>query len=427
MPTFTYKSLSSPGSAAIDAPDRASALRELTRRGVVPTSIESVRTSPAAAAASEFAAKPRTGNPASDSAAAPQPAAGAINSSVFSGVSRSEMAMLIRELATGLAAGLPLVPSLRTIERQTKKPRQRAMMNHLITQVEQGRSLADAATAWGKPFGDLTINMMRAGEASGRLPEVLTQAANLLDRDLKLRRSVMGATLYPLILLVLISLAVVIVVTLIVPSVLKNLPGGAVLPLPTRIVQGLAAFVAGYWWAIILAVVLATFGWIRLYADAAFRLAFDRALLHIPILGRLLRDVAVARFTRTLGTLTNAGIPILTSLRVTKGTLGNKAMEQVVERVCEQITSGKTIAEPMEQSGYFPPMLVQIVNMGERSGKLDEMLGQAAGAFEDRTETSLKLFTTALPPLLVVILACVVGFIVMSILLPLLDAQEAIR
>jgi type II secretory pathway component PulF len=145
------------------------------------------------------------------------------------------------------------------------------------------------------------------------------------------------------------------------------------------------------------------------------------------VLGRLLRDVAVARFTRTLGTLTSAGIPVLTALRVTKGTLSNRAMEGVIDEVCEQVAGGRTIAEPMERSGFFPPMLVQIVNLGERSGKLDEMLNQAAGAFEDRTENSVKLFTTALPPVLVMVMAVVVGFVILSILLPILQMQEAIH
>jgi type II secretory pathway component PulF len=151
----------------------------------------------------------------------------------------------------------------------------------------------------------------------------------------------------------------------------------------------------------------------------------DTTLLRLPLLGRLLRDVAVARFTRTLGTLTSAGIPIIAALRVTRGTLGNRAMEGVIDDVAEQVAAGKTIAEPMERSGYFPPMLVQIVNLGERSGRLDQMLSQAARAFEERTEQSVKLFTTALPPLLVVGLACVVGFVVMAILLALLQVQDA--
>jgi type II secretory pathway component PulF len=422
VPSYAYTTMRGGSAATIDAPDRASAVRELTRRGQPPISLEQVAGSDGelAPAPSPTAARPKAGG--SNIAFGPAARSGSLRG----GVSRAEMAMLIRELATGLAAGLPLVPALKTIARQTRKERPKAMLSHLIEQVEHGKSLADAATSWGKPFGDLIINMMRAGEASGRLPEVLTQAANLLDRDLKLRRSVLGATLYPMILGVLISMAVVVVVTVIVPNVLKNLPAGTKLPMPTRVVQGVAHVVRNYWFLILGGIIGAVVGWVRLYADPVFRVKFDEFLLRVPVLGRLLRDVAVARFTRTLGTLTSAGIGILAALRITKGTLGNKAMEGVVDRVCDQIAAGKTIAEPMEQSGYFPPMLVQIVNMGERSGKLDEMLGQAAGAFEDRTETSLKLFTTALPPLLVVVLACVVGFVVLSILLPLLEAQEAI-
>lgn len=408
MATFSYTTAGAAGSATIEAPDRATAVRELLRRGQTPLRVEAVAHPDAAPAEPPTAVR-----------AAPNRKGG--------GVSRAEMAMLIRELATGLTAGLQLVPALKTIARQTRHERQKAMLAHLIERVEHGRGVAEAAAEWGRPFDDLVINMMRAGEASGRLSEVLTQAATLMDRDVKLRRSVLSATLYPMILAVLIGLAVVVVVTVIVPNVLKNLPSGTRLPLPTQVVQGVAAFVGSYWWALIGGGVAAVFAWKRTYADPAFRLRFDAALLRLPLLGRLLRDVAVARFTRTLGMLTGAGIPILTALRITKGTLGNRAMEAVVDRVCEQIAAGKTIAEPMEQSGYFPPMLVQIVNMGERSGRLDEMLGQAAGAFEDRTETSLKLFTTALPPLLVVVLACVVGFVVLSILLPLLEAQEAIR
>lgn len=414
MATFSYKTTADRGraggamggSATIDAPDRAAAVRELLRRGVTPTALEQVSTGEVAS-----------------SGAAP-----ALRSGVWgAAMSRSEMAAFIRELATALQAGLPLVQALKTIAKQGRSQRQKDMLSHVIEQVEHGRSLADAASSWGKPFTDLTVNLMRSGEAAGRLPEVLAQAADLLDRDVKLRRSLLGATLYPMILAGLVCIAVVVIVTFIVPNVLKSLPKGAELPLPTQIVQGAAGFVATYWWLVLLLVAGALWGWTKLYAMPEFRLSFDRGLMKSPVLGRLLRDVAVARFTRTLGTLTSAGVPILQALRITKGTLGNRAMERVVDEVCEQVAAGRTIADPMERSGYFPPMLVQIVNLGERSGRLDEMLAQAAGAFEEKTETSVKLFTTALPPILVVGLAVVVGFVVLSILLPLLQAQEALK
>ncbi len=139
-----------------------------------------------------------------------------------------------------------------------------------------------------------------------------------------------------------------------------------------------------------------------------------------------MRDVAVARFTRTLSTLTSSGIPVVTALRVTKGTLGNVAMENVIDAVIDQVSAGRTIAQPMEESGYFPPMLVQIVNMGERSGRLEELLTQAADAFEERTQQSVKTFTDILPPILVLILALVVGFVVLAILMALLSVQDAV-
>jgi type II secretory pathway component PulF len=343
-------------------------------------------------------------------------------------MSRSEMANFVRELSTALMAGLPLVQALRTLARQGRSPRQKQLLAGIIEQVEHGRSLGDAAASAGKPFSELTINLVRAGEASGKLGEVLRQAADLLDRDVKLRRALLAATLYPMILASLITIAVIVIVTVIVPKLLAGLPNhNLVLPLPTRIVQGVAHFFGGYWWLIIPGLALGVLGLVRTYGTPGPRLRIDRWLLSAPLLGPLLRDVAVARFTRTLGTLTSAGIPILQALRITRGTLGNRAMEGVIDEVCEQVSAGKTIAEPMERSGYFPPMLVQIVNLGERSGRLDEMLTQAADAFEDKTESSVKIFTTALPPVLVVVLACLVGFVVLSIMLPLLQFQESLK
>jgi type II secretory pathway component PulF len=421
MPTFQYHAPPGAGApnggAVIDAPDRATAVRLLLQRGITPTRLEEVAGSRRAEAA------PTGGQGATAGATRGPRLPGT------SGMSRAEMASFIRELATAIEAGLPLIQALRTIQRQGRSPKQKAMLGHVISQVEAGKSLADAARSWGRPFTDLTTNLIHAGEASGRLGEVLDQSATLLDRDVKLRRSLLAATLYPIILTVLVTGAVIVVVTWIVPQVLGPLAGQlkeSDLPLPTRVVQGGAYFFGHYWWMVLLGAGATLFGIARVYATPGPRLSIDRSLIKVPILGRLLRDVAVARFTRTLGTLVSAGLPALTALRITKGTLGNKAMEGEIEFVCDEVAHGKTIAEPMERSGYFPPLLVQIVGVGERSGRLPQMLNQAAGAFEDRTESSLKLFTTALPPILVVILAGVVGFVVAAILLPLLQLQEHI-
>ncbi len=401
MPVFRYKPVGGVMSGTIEAPDRASAIRELMREGITPSDLQVAEGSSA-----RRAAGPR------------------VNGGMAMG--RAEFAAFIRELATALTAGLPLVTSLRTMQRGGRSGSQFRMLEHLIGRVEHGKSLAEAAREWGKPFDDLTINLIVAGEASGKLDEVLRQAAGLLDGDLKLRRAVVSATLYPAILAGLISIAITVMVTVIVPKILEPMQGELVeLPWPTQVVQGVAGLFATWWWAVLIFIGLLVLVSKAALRDETWRLAIDRAVLRIPLFGRLFRDLAVARFTRTLGTLTGAGIPALQALRITKGTLANKAMERVIEDVCEQVSAGKTIADPMERSGYFPAMLVQIVNLGERSGRLDETLAQAAEAFEERTQTSLKLLLTALPPMLVVILACVVGFIVVAILLPLMDLQEA--
>jgi len=432
MPTFRYKAVGTgAGPATVEAPDRASAVRVLLSRGVTPTSVE-VADLPGPGAngganGSRVAMHPAgfAANVATDGASSL--AAGTVELTARAVLSRADAAALIRELATAVQAGLPLVQGLRTIARQGHSTKQSVMLEGVIAKVEHGQSLADAMHAQGRAFSELTVNMVRAGEASGRLGEVLMQAADLLDKEVKLRRSVLAATLYPMILGVLITIAVIVVVTVIVPKVLKPITNTKiVMPMPTRVVQAVAELFAGYWWLIIPAALISVLGLARLYRQPGPRLWWDRTVLGLPLIGRLLRDVAVGRFTRTLGTLVSSGVPVLQSLRITKGTLGNRAMEHVIDDVCEQVAGGKTIADPMEKSGYFPPMLVQIINIGERSGRLDQMLSQAADAFESKTETSVKLFTTALPPVLVVGLACVVGFVVLAILLPLLEMQEAL-
>lgn len=427
MPTFEYQPLGNPDAAAvIDAPDRAAAVRQLRQQGITPIRIEELDRRPRRRAAE----KPRKTDAAFETPRpAPRTAGGSSSMSFGGGMSKAETASFIRELATAIMAGLPLVQALKTIARQGHSTRQRAMLDHLINQVEHGKSLGDAAKAWGKPFTELVISLIRAGELSGRLGEVLEQAANLLDREVKLRRTLLSGLLYPAILAILIAVAVVVIVTVIVPRILEPLKGqlrDVTLPLPTRVVTWAADFTASYWWLMALVLTAAVLYIGVLYRTPSSRLAIDRALLKLPLLGRVLRDVAVARFTRTLCTLVSSGLPALTALRATKATLGNKAMESVVEEVCDQVSSGKTIAEPMERSGYFPPLLTQIVGVGERSGRLPQMLGQAATVFEDRTETSIKVFTTVFPPILVIIAAAVVGFVIMAILLPIIQLQETI-
>jgi len=351
-----------------------------------------------------------------------------VQGGVFSrkAMSLGETASFIRELATAVQAGLPIVPALRTLAKSGRTERQRAMLGHLITEVESGKTLHQAFASWGKPFNELIISLTKAGEVSGKLAEVLTQAADLLERDLKLRRSVLAATLYPVILLVLAAIAITIVTTVIVPKILEPLKGQNItLPLPTQLVQGFANFVGSYWWAIAIVIALTMLIISRLRQMAGPRLWMDTLFIKVPLAGPIIRDAAVARFTRTLGTLVKSGLPVLTALRLTSQTMTNAALRKGVNQVCDEVAGGKTIAEPLEKVGIFPPLLIQIVSLGERSGKLPDLLTQAAGSLEDRTETRVKVLTTVLPPMLVVMVACVIGVVVAAILLPLLEMQDA--
>jgi general secretion pathway protein F len=400
MPTFAYSTArNAPPAGTIDAVDRAGAIRALLDRGVRPVDIRPVS------------------GPASVARAA----------SSRGRVTSSQASMMIRELATALGAGLPLVTALRTMSGAGRSAAQRRAVVHLVEQVEQGRSLADAMASWGSPFSDLIVSMTRAGESAGRLAEVLSQAAALLERDSKVRGAVLSATLYPAILALLSIGAVAVMMVKIVPSIMKPFAdSGTQLPLMTRALIGTSNFAVAWWWLILLVGGAITFGITAWRSTPEGRRRFDLLLLRAPILGPLLRDLAVARFTRTLATLVAAGLPLLQSLRITKGTLGNKAMEAVIDTVSDKVTQGRTLAEPLERSGYFPAMLVQVVALGERSGRLEEMLGQAAIAFEARTDGSIKIFTTLLPLVLVLSMAGVIAFIVMAILLAMLDFQEVL-
>jgi type II secretory pathway component PulF len=406
----------------IDAADRTAAVRALQARGITPSRVEPV--SPRSPNAGRAARRGRQSTDANADASAADARSPGFGRRVMS---RAELTNFVGELATAVRAGLPIVPALRTMAGAGRSPAQRVMLTAVIDDVEKGKSLADAMRAVGKPFNDLIVSMVHAGEVSGKLDDVLAQAANLLTKDQKLRRALTSALVYPALLTLAIVGAIVVLVTVIVPNILAAVEGQIEsLPLPTLIVQEVAAFFGAWWWAVLLALAAATIAWRRLYATPAPREAIDRFFLKVPVLGRLLRDVAVARFTRTFGTLVGAGLPVLNALKITKRTLGNKALEREIDSVCDDVSHGATIAEPLEASGYFPALLVQITALGERTGKLDETLLHAADAFEERTEQSVKVFTQVLPPLLIIMLALVVGFVVLAVMLPLVELQGAI-
>jgi len=198
------------------------------------------------------------------------------------------------------------------------------------------------------------------------------------------------------------------------------------MPLPTMILMDVSDFIKAWWLVLIGAGVLAWIAWRNWLAKPANRLRFDTFVLRLPVAGQLVRDIAVARFTRTLGTLVSAGIPILAALKIVRDTLGNTALTNAIDQVSDKVTTGQSLADPLERSGHFPPLLVQIVNIGERSGRLEQMLLHAAGSFDRQVNNSLKLFTRVLPTVLIVVMALLASFVLAAILLPIVQLQNSV-
>jgi type II secretory pathway component PulF len=405
MPSFRYESIKSNGDAAsgsLSAPDKAEAIRRLRQRGMTPINIVENEGSGISDLLKRGSKRPT--------------------------IKRAELANLIREIATALEAGLPLMQALKTVRQQSKGPAMPMMLDFLIERVEAGMPLHQAAAEYGAPFDDLVIGMFRSADASGKMDEVLHQLASLLDRSIELRREIVGATVYPIIVAMLIVASVIVLVTVVLPRLMAPLTEQTnfVMPWPTAVLLGTADFIQSWWWlmiAVVVGVVLGYRAWIVIPKNKRL---FDSVLLRLPLLGKLIRDVAVARFTRTLGTLVAAGIPILTALKIVRDTLGNTVLMDAIDEVQEKVTTGQSLAEPLAKCGHFPPLLVQIVNMGERSGRLETMLMHAAKAFDRQVDQTLKVFTKALPPLLLVFMAIIAAFVLTAILLPLLEMQSAI-
>jgi general secretion pathway protein F len=402
MPDFHFQSITTSGEArsgVLKGRDRADVVQQLSSRGETATQVNKVQQSEKIAKL----ATPRKRR-----------------------LSKMEMSTMIRELATAQEAGLPLMQALKTIRRQAS-PASGEVLDHIIQSVESGDPLYKAAAEWGDPFDDLIVGMLRAADASGQMSTILHQLADLMDRSLELKRELLGAIMYPAIIAGLIGVSGIVLVTVLVPRLIEPLAGQMTLPLPTLIVMGFADFLLNWWIWIIVGFALLVVAWRSWISVPENRFKFDLFKLRMPLLGRLLRDVAVARFTRTLGTLTSAGLPILDGLRITRDTLGNAALADAIDKVQEQVSSGKPLADPLEKSGLFPPLLVQVVNLGERSGKLEDMLLHSATAFDRHVNASLNLFTKALPPILLIVMASLACFVLAAILLPLLELQSLIK
>ena len=335
-------------------------------------------------------------------------------------VGEKDLAIVTRQLATMIDAGLPLVQCLNILAQQQENKVFKKTLNEIRADVEAGSTFSDALKKHPKVFSTLYTNMVEAGEAGGILDTILNRLAAYIEKSLTLKSRIKSAMFYPM---TIVSVALVVVVFLLI-YVIPTFQGlfanfGATLPLPTVIVLELSNFVRAYLLYMIGGLVGLIMGIRAYYKTAGGRRRIDGLMLQLPIVGPLIRKVAVAKFTRTLGTLVSSGVAILEGLDITARTAGNTVVEEAVQKARSAIAQGKTIAEPLQESKVFPPMVVQMIAIGEQTGALDRMLNKVADFYEEEVDIAVGTLTSLLEPLMVIFLGVVVGGVVIAMYLPI--------
>jgi type IV pilus assembly protein PilC len=399
MAVFVYQGRTASGvqNGEIEAPDRSSAVGELRRRAILVTKIAE-KTAPKMSF--KFGGK----------------------------VKDKEMAIFTRQFSTMIDAGLPLVQCLNILAEQSESKTLRSVTGQVARHVEAGSTLADALRRHPRTFDDLFTNLVEVGEAGGILDVVLQRLAAYIEKAAALKRKVKAAMVYPCAIIGVALLVVIFMLTFVIPTfaqMFKDL--GADLPLPTKIVMLLSDFVRSYILLLIAGMIGAVMALRSYYRTEGGRATIDALMLKLPVFGTLVRKVAVARFTRTLGTLVQSGVPILDGLRITARTAGNKVVEKAVLQCRAAVTEGKTLADPLRTSGVFPPMVTQMISVGEQTGALDAMLSKIADFYDDEVDTAVSTLTSLLEPIMIVFLGVVVGGLVVAMYLPIFKLVTLVK
>lgn len=343
-------------------------------------------------------------------------------------VKQQEVAVFTRQLATLLKASIPLAEALGALADQSDNKKFRVVLAGVRQKVNEGSSLADTLGQHPEIFPDLYTNMVRSGEAAGNLDAVLARLADFLDAQHILRSKVSSAMTYPIIMTVLGSGVMGLLMVVVVPKITSIFEDvGKALPWNTALLIFLSDLIGGYWWLLAILGGGAYWGFKRWVAKPKGRARVDSLKLRLPLLGPLVRYVGVARFSRTFATMLSAGVPVLTALEIVKRVLNNVVLEKVVDQARDAIREGESIAAPLKRSGQFPPMMVHMITVGERSGQLESMLENVAIAYEREVDGKVARLTTVLSPLLIVTMAIAVAFIVFSVLQPILDMQDFVN
>jgi type IV pilus assembly protein PilC len=399
MPTFTYSARTASGEmqqGEFDVRDRTEAIGLLRKQRLVPIKLE-------------------------------EKAAGIQLPSLGSGVSMRDIVIFTRQFATMINAGLPLVQSLDILARQSENKALRKVIEQVLYDVESGQTLADAMRGHTKVFTSLYVNMVAAGEAGGILDTILLRLAVFLEKADALRRKIKGAMIYPGVILTVAVGAVTVLLMFVIPTFQEMFESaGIALPGPTQFVIFLSETLQARWYVFVIAIVAFVVMTRQYYKTSGGELAIDRFLLYIPILGPLQRKAAIARFTRTLGTLVASGVSILDGLEITARTSGNRVLHDAIMESRSSIAGGETISEPLKKSGVFPPMVVQMINVGEQTGGLDEMLTKIADFYDEEVDAAVEALLSAMEPIMIVFLGVIVGGMIVAMYLPIFDMINAV-
>ncbi|MGZ8830021.1 MAG: type II secretion system F family protein [Thermoanaerobaculia bacterium] len=339
-----------------------------------------------------------------------------------------DVVIFTRQFSTMINSGLPLVQALTILAEQTDNKSLAEVTKKVVFDVESGNTVADALSKHPKAFTNLYVNMVAAGEAGGILDTILMRLATFLEKNDALVRKVKGAMIYPTVIMSVAAIAIIVLLLFVIPvfeSMFASV--GQALPLPTRIVIGASRFLKSYWWIVFGGMAGGAFLLRRYYASNSGKLVIDRLMLKMPVLGDVLRKSAVSRFTRTLGTLISSGVSILEGLEITAKTAGNRVIQDAIMASRASIAGGDTIAQPLQKSKVFPPMVISMIAVGEQTGGLDEMLSKIADFYDEEVDAAVSNLLSLLEPIMIVFLGVVVGGMVVAMYLPIFDMINAVQ
>lgn len=412
MPVYAYKGVNQAGKptrGTISAEGPRAARAQMRSAGIYLTEIAET-----SAAAGRATASSRGGSRFNIDVSLPQR------------IPAMERAMSTRQLATLVAAGVPLVEALTALVEQTEHRALKGVFARVRDKVNEGGSLADALVSTGR-FDNLYVSMVRAGEASGALEAVLARVADYLEDQVRLNNRVLSILTYPLFMLVFAAVVVGVMVTMVLPQITELLISQDLeLPWYTEMVIASSDFLRGYWWLLIVLGIVFGFVYRAIGRTDRGRMALDRFWLGFPVVGRVIRYLAIARFTRTLGSLLASSVNIVQALNIARHVANNAVFEKASDAARESILEGAALATPLRQSGEFPPLVTTMVEVGERSGDLEGMLIKVADTYEEQVETSVTRLTSLLEPVLILVMVGIVGIIIMAVLMPMLQLTESI-